>query len=76
MLYQETVEAGLLDLIKRLMVDEELKDFDQCLFGELEIVADHYFRISSNTGYYKSSIFVRSGLPKFQNNQYPLVCDT
>ena len=27
MLYQETVEAGTLDLIKRLMLDEELKDF-------------------------------------------------
>ena len=60
MLYQETVEAGTLDLIKRLMADEELKNFRLVGGTALSLCIGH--RISIDIDLFCNQDFNASGL--------------
>lgn len=60
MLYQETVEAGILDLIKRLMADEELKNFRLVGGTALSLCIGH--RISIDIDLFCNQDFNASGL--------------
>jgi len=70
MLHKETVDAGTLDLIKRLMGDTELKDF--FLVGGTALSLQIGHRISIDIDLFSEKEFDTSRLKKYLEDNYQL----
>jgi hypothetical protein len=68
MLYTETVEAKTLDLIKKLMADSELKDFNLVGGTALSLQIGH--RISEDIDLFSQKAFDSLGLKKHLERDY------